>query len=305
MTRKLLPLAIGLALSPAGFAQTQSNPDMPARPPPVDPSIPVTYVGSNLRVSLGVDQDGDVLGEILGILGKTDDHAWLGQLWLGKGGAGGVQIDYHWLHGSADDAGDAASVWKVFGAGDQNEWKDRKATLGLGWEKQDFTIDGYYSHSISGSHLTNTTTDTTTSTINGSDAGGAYTQTQTIETLTNFYEHPYENGVGVRIGKYFDDPLLRVRGGLDYEPAAYSSDQVTLSLGHRQVFRQYRFQSFAAGRSTAQGRRFRDRQERHARLAVAALRVRPIIPSRASRTRWCRSTGKCPTRPRRRRSRRR
>lgn len=234
MTRKLLPLAIGLALSPAVFAENPSNSD-PARPPPVDPSIPVTYVGSNLRVSLGVDQDGDVLGEILGILGKTDDHAWLGQLWLGNGGAGGVQVDYHWLHGSAD-SDDSASVWKVFGAGDQNQWKDRKATLGLGWERQDFSIDGYYSHSISGSRLTNTTTDTITSTINGSDAGGPYTQMQTIETLTHFYEHPYENGVGVRVGKYFDDPLLRVRGGLDYERGRFSSDQVTLSLGVDKYF---------------------------------------------------------------------
>jgi len=232
MIRKLLPLAVGLALSRAAFSQGQP-PANAQNPPPPDPTIPVTYVGSNLRVSLGVDDSGDVLGEILGILGKTDDHAWLGELWLGHGGSGGVQVDYHWLHGSADasdEKADNATIWKVFGAADQNEWKDRKATVGLGWERQDLTIDGYYSHSISGSRLTNTTNDIVTNTITGTDDGGPYTQVQTIDTLTHFYEHPYENGVGVRLGKYFDDPLIRVHGGVDYEVGHYSSDQVTLSL---------------------------------------------------------------------------
>ena len=83
MTRKLLPLAVGLALSRAAFAQGQPPAD-PQNPPPPDPAVPVTYVGSNLRVSLGVDDSGDVLGEVLGILGKTDDHAWLGELWLAR-----------------------------------------------------------------------------------------------------------------------------------------------------------------------------------------------------------------------------
>jgi len=237
MTRKLLPMAIGLALSSPGFAQAQGP--VEGNSPPVDASIPVTYVGSNLRVSLGVDEDGDVLGEILGILGKTDEHAWLGQLWLGQGGAGGVQIDYHWLRGSADDALDhpeSASIWKVFGAADQNAWKDRKVSLGLGWEKDDFSIDGYLMHAVSGSRLTNALTSTTTTEISGSDENGPYTQTQTIETFTKFYEHPYDNGVGVRLGKYFDDPLIRVRGGLDYERGSYSSDQFTLSLGIDKYF---------------------------------------------------------------------
>jgi outer membrane protein OmpA-like peptidoglycan-associated protein len=234
MSRKLLPIAVGFALSRAAFAEVES-PAVNPNAPPVDATMPVTYTGSNLRVSLGVDDDGDVLGEILAILGKTDDHAWLGELWLGQGGAGGVQLDYHWLHGAAD-APDDASIWKVFGAGDQNAWKDRKATLGLGWEKSDFSIDGYYSHSTSGSRLTNSATDTVTNIIDGTDADGPYTQTETIETLTKFYEHPYENGVGVRLGKYFDDPLIRVRGGVDYEKGHYGSDQFTLSLGVDKYF---------------------------------------------------------------------
>ena len=35
----------------------------------------------------------------------------------------------------------------------------------------------------------------------------------------------------MRFGKYFDEPLLRLRGGLDYERGKYNSDQWTLSLG--------------------------------------------------------------------------
>jgi outer membrane protein OmpA-like peptidoglycan-associated protein len=232
--RKVLPIAIGLALSSAGFAQ--NHPPQPVDPPSLagDATIPVTYVGANARVSLGVNEHGDVLGEILGILGKTDEHAWLGQLWLGQGGAGGVQVDYHWLHGSADAAiehPENASVLKAFGAFDQNVWKDRKLTLGAGWEKDDFSVDAYLMHATSGSRLTGTTLTTDVTQLGGSDANGDYTQTQTIDTLTQAFEHPYDNGIGARFGKYFDEPLLRVRGGLDYERGKYSSDQWTLSLG--------------------------------------------------------------------------
>ncbi|MEO7326055.1 MAG: Ig-like domain-containing protein [Dokdonella sp.] len=229
--RNLLALAIGLALSSAAFAQA----DPSATPPPTgDAMIPVTYVGANARVSLGVNEHGDVLGEVLGILGKTDEHAWLGQLWLGQGGAGGVQVDYHWLRGGSDAAieqPENASVMKVFGAVDQNAWKDRKVSLGAGWEKNDFSVDGYLMHATSGSRLAGTTLTTDVTQITGSDATGDYTQTQTIDTLTQAFEHPYDNGVGLRFGKYFDEPLLRVRGGLDYERGKYSSDQWTLSLG--------------------------------------------------------------------------
>ncbi len=230
--RKLLTVAIGFALSSTGFAQ--SNP-----PPPVDASIPLTYVGSNARVSLGVNEHGDVLGEILGILGKTDEHAWLAQLWLGQAGAGGVQLDYHWLRGSASDAiehPENTSVLKAFGAFDQNAWKDRKVSLGFGWEKDDFSVTGYLMHATSGARLLNTSLTSVVSQINGSDGQGAYTQTQTIDTLTQFFEHPYDNGIGARFGKYFDEPLLRLRGGLDYERGKYSSDQWTLSLGLDKYF---------------------------------------------------------------------
>jgi len=237
MHRRLLPVAIGFALSSTGWAQTGAAPGT-TPPPQEDGTIPVTYVGSNARVSLGIDDDGDVLGEILAILGKDEDSAWLGQLWLGDGGAGGVQVGYHWLHGEAGterEPGDA-SVLKAFGAFDQNAWKDRKATLGLGWEKKDFSVDAYLMHATTGARATGTESFTDTIVHEGSDANGPYTQVETIETLVERFEHPYDNGVGVRFGRYFDQPLLRVRGGLDYERGDYSSSQWTLSLGIDKYF---------------------------------------------------------------------
>lgn len=226
---RTLPLCIAFALASTANAQPPTDPSVS------DPTIPVTYVGSNARVSLGVNHDGDVLGEILAILGKTDESAWLGELWLGQGGAGGIQLGYNRLRGAADS--DKASVWKFFAAGDQNAFKDRKATVGLGWEREDLFFSGYVSHATTGTRLVDTNLVTATTTLTGSDAQGAYTQTQTIETLTRFFEHPYENGAGLRLGAYFDDPLLRVRGGVDYEKGKFSSNQTTVSLGLDKLFR--------------------------------------------------------------------
>ena len=228
MIRKL-PFCIAFALA------TSANAQPPTEPVSGEATIPLTYVGSNARVSLGVNDDGDVLGEILAILGKTDESAWLGELWLGQGGAGGVQLGYNRLRGAADS--DKAAVWKFFAAGDQNMFKDRKATLGLGWERNDLFFSGYVSHATSSTRLVDTRLLSDTTTLSGSDANGAYTQTQTIETLIRSFEHPYENGVGLRLGSYFDEPLLRVRGGFDYEKGKFGSSQTTLSLGIDKLFR--------------------------------------------------------------------
>lgn len=230
MMIRRLPLCIAVALATAAHAQTVPDPMVGS-----ETSIPLTYVGSNARISLGINDDGDVLGEILGILGKTDESAWLAELWLGQGGAGGVQLGYNWLRGEPESG--SASVWKVFAAGDQNVFKDRKATLGLGWERNDRFVSGYFSHATTGKRLVDTQFVTETNTLTGNDATGAYTQIQTLETLTDFFERPYENGVGVRFGGYFDKPLLRVRGGLDYEKGKFDSDQTTVSLGVDKLFR--------------------------------------------------------------------
>ncbi|WP_257386237.1 Ig-like domain-containing protein [Tahibacter caeni] len=238
MRRSLLALSIALALS----AASAQEPGAPPRPAADDPSIPVTYVGSNARVSLGIDQDGDVNGEALGIFGFDGDSAWIAQLWLAEHGAGGAQLDYHWLLGGKTrqdsiDHPDDVRVAKAFVAVDQNIWHDRKATLGVGYQKNDFFIDGYVSGALTGERQVGSRIDTTNSVLTGIENGHAYTQTQTVSVVTDAFEHPYEKGVGVRLGRYFDESLWRLRGGLDYERGKFSSDQVTLSLGVDKYFR--------------------------------------------------------------------
>jgi outer membrane protein OmpA-like peptidoglycan-associated protein len=237
---RTLPFCIAIALASTAHAQTTPENAM-------DATVPITYVGSNARVSLGINDDGDVLGEILGILGKTDESAWLAELWLGQGGAGGVQLGYNWLRGEPESG--SASVWKVFAAGDQNVFKDRKASLGLGWERNDLFFSGYLTHATSGKRLVDSDLDIDVNTLTGSDANGNWTQTQTIETLTEFFERPYENGVGLRFGGYFDEPLIRVRGGLDYEKGKFDSSQATVSVGVDKYFRNSGFSLTLQGES--------------------------------------------------------
>ncbi|WP_313912552.1 Ig-like domain-containing protein [Tahibacter sp.] len=233
MRRSLLALSISLALSATAVAQEQAA---PPKPQANDPSIPITYVGTNSRVSLGVNDDGDINGEALGIFGFDGDSAWIAQLWLAEHGAGGVQLDYHWLWGGKTrqdtiDNPDGVRVAKAFVAVDQNIWNDRKATIGVGYQKNDFFVDGYVSGALTGNRFVRTDTDTTTTVLTGIENGHAYTQNQTVSVITDAFEKPYEKGIGLRLGQYFDDGLWRLRGGLDYERGKYDSDQATLSLG--------------------------------------------------------------------------
>lgn len=233
MRRSLLALSISLALSAGAVAQEQA---VSPKPLANDPGIPITYVGTNSRVSLGVNDDGDINGEALGIFGFDGDSAWIAQLWLAEHGAGGVQLDYHWLWGgktrqdSIDDPG-SVRVAKAFVAVDQNVWNDRKATLGVGYQNNDFFVDGYVSGALTGNRYVGTGIDTTTTVLTGIENGHAYTQNQTVSVTTDAFEKPYEKGIGLRLGQYFDDGLWRLRGGLDYERGKYDSDQATLSLG--------------------------------------------------------------------------
>ncbi|MBL8299503.1 MAG: tandem-95 repeat protein [Rhodanobacteraceae bacterium] len=232
MRRSLLALSISLALT----AVAAQEPDATRKAATDEPSVPVTYVGSNARVSLGVNDDGDVNGEALGIFGFDGDSAWIAQLWLAQHGAGGVQLDYHWLLGGKTrqdtiNDPDSVRVAKAFVAVDQNVWNDRKATLGVGYQKNDFFVDGYLSAALTGNRYAGTQTDTSTTLLTGVQNGHAYTQTQTVSVVTDAFEHPYEHGIGLRLGQYFDDALWRLRGGLDYERGKFSSDQATLSLG--------------------------------------------------------------------------
>ena len=199
----------------------------------------LSYQGDANRVGIGVDNDGDVYGEFFYLFNDSQENAWLGEGWVSKG-AGGLKLNYHWLSGlSFEEAAaqpDEARVNKAFIAVDQNAFDDRKATLGLGFEKQQYFLGGYVSREFTGRRFVGQTIDTIVDQISGVQDGRDFLQDRTIQTITRLYEHPYEYGVGVRLGRYFDDSLFRVRGGLDYEDGKQGSSQFTASLGFEKFF---------------------------------------------------------------------
>jgi outer membrane protein OmpA-like peptidoglycan-associated protein len=244
MRRAPLTLAIAAVLASASvLAQDVGN------DPALDgarTSVPLSYVGSDTRLSLGIDDDGNVLGEILKIFGNDGDSSWLAQGWLGHGGAGGVQLDYHWLRGgSLDDAitragngsADKLSIGKAFVALDQNAFEDRKASIGLGWEKENLSVDAYLSAGITGRRPAGTSSSSIDTILTGVENGRPFTQTQTVTTTTRLFDRPYDWGIGARVGRFFEGPLARLRGGLDYERGDSDADQFTLALGVDKYFR--------------------------------------------------------------------
>jgi outer membrane protein OmpA-like peptidoglycan-associated protein len=234
MTRTTLSLALGLALLQPAFAQQT--------PPPVEGQVPVSYVGSNARLSLGVSDDLDATGELLFVFGEDGDSAWLAEAWFGYGGAGGIKFDYHWLWGgrTRDDLLEDASnvrVAKAFVAIDQNPFDDRKATLGFGLEREHGFFDVYLSHGLTDERLADTDVLTTTRLLTGTEAGRPYQQLETTTLTTRTFFQAYDWGVGLRGGRHFEESLWRVRGGLDYEIGDFDSHQTTASIGLDKMFR--------------------------------------------------------------------
>ncbi len=219
MQKRILFVAIAVALAGAAAAPAAAQ-DADSRGS--GGVIPISHVGSNARIGLGLDQDGNVQGEALGIFGYDGTRAFLAEGWLGDGGAGGIKFAYNWLWGSrsVDDsihAPDTVLVTKLFAALDQNAFDDRKATLGFGWERRKLGVDLYYARALTDERLIAHRSERTVEQVTGNDGGRPYRQEITIDTLTEQFEHPYQHGVGVRFSRYFEPALLRVRAGLDHE----------------------------------------------------------------------------------------
>ncbi|MCG8428912.1 MAG: OmpA family protein, partial [Chromatiales bacterium] len=188
-------------------------------------NVQMDYLGDRSRIGVGINSDGDVNGEFLHVFSEDEKAAWLGEGWIGSGGAGGLKLNYHWLSDSTDN------VYKAFAAIDQNADQDRKLILGGGIEHENIFFEGYLAHALSDERLINSRSESIEETLSGTDSTGSYQQTQTTTTITNIYESPYDHGVGLRVGRFYDQQLMRVRGGVDYEWGDYSSDQLTFSLG--------------------------------------------------------------------------
>lgn len=238
MTRTLLSVALAAALAQPVAAQSVNDQETL---PTSGGSVPISYVGSNARVSLGVDQDLRLLGDLFFVLAENDHSAWLAEGWLGHGGAGGAKLGYNWLWGgmTGDDSINRpheVTVAKAFLAVDQNAFDDRKATLGVGFEREHGFVDVYASRALSDERLLSSNNVSTQREITGTDNGRPWRQIETTNTITHRYAKPYDWGVGVRGGRFFDESLLRLRAGLDYEKGDHKSHQTTFSVGLDKFF---------------------------------------------------------------------
>ena len=202
--------------------------------------INYAYTGDDTRLGIGITEDGEFIADFLKSFGTTYHSNWMGQAWYSDG-AGGFELDYHWIGGvdSEEDLinnNDGLKINKLIFALDQNVFHDRKFTLGFGRESQSifWSING--SKAVTGTRLISDTSIFSEETINGFIGNHATTQLRTIEDITRIFEHPYDWGIGGRIGKYFDSSLLRLTGGLDYEQGKFNSDQISASVDLEKYF---------------------------------------------------------------------
>ena len=202
--------------------------------------INYAFSGDQARVGIGITDDGEFIGDFLKSFNSSYRSNWMAQGWFSDG-AGGLELDYHWISGAESeqdliDNGDSYKVNKLFFAIDQNTYDDRKFTFGGGREVNDRFWNVYASKALSGKRLVNTESSIVNNVLSGTINGVDFIQDQSIETITRTYEHPYDWGVGARIGKYFNSHLVRLTGGLDYESGDYNSDQLTASIDLEKYF---------------------------------------------------------------------
>ncbi len=227
-------LAVSLAL--AGAVAAQAQVDANDEPVSMQQSPTFNFVGDRYRIGVGVDSEFDFIGEFQASLSETDRTALIGEGWLGRDGAAGLKLNYHWLFNTTTEEGPDGPVYtdgrvaKLFLAADQNQLDDRKLTFGAGYEYQNWFFAGYGMTALSSERLVSQTIDIDERLVTGTVDGRGFTRTDTIETIIDLFEEPYEWGLGLRAGRYFDNQLVRLRGGLDYESGDFGSSQTTGSL---------------------------------------------------------------------------
>ena len=216
--------------------------DAEQQPRSANQSPTFTFIGDRYRIGVGVDTEFDVIGEFMATLHETPRSAWLGEGWLGKEGAGGVKLNYHWLVRGQSEQGPDGPVYvdghiaKLFLAADQNQHDDRKLTFGFGWEHEDFFVGAYGMRAMTGARLINRAVDLQDFTVTGQIDGRDFTRIDTLQRITEIFEKPYDWGLGLRAGRYFDNRLLRLRGGMDYERGDFGNSQFTASMSLDRFF---------------------------------------------------------------------
>jgi outer membrane protein OmpA-like peptidoglycan-associated protein len=241
-------LLFGAVIVSPSIAQTAPDPGKPT------PGAALRYVGGDTRIGIGIDSELDARGELYQVLQSSETSATLGELWAARR-AGGLKLSHQWAN-----AGKTA-VNKVFIAADQGENSARKLSLGGGQEYQNWFWNTYVSKGISGERLALRSTGTSTATVTGTDGGRSFTQDLTTTVVGDLFERPYDLGIGLRAGHFYEGPLVRVTGGLDYEwgkkrgatyncigagaagvstvcppSSTYANNQTTLSLSAEKFF---------------------------------------------------------------------
>ncbi|MHB9100801.1 MAG: Ig-like domain-containing protein [Sulfuricella sp.] len=188
------------------------------------------YVGSNGRIGVGYDTITKLRGEAYWVFSEDSLAAWIGEGWA-SGSAGGLKLNYHWTPDRGTEKATSQSVRKLFAAVDQNNQRDQKLTLGGGLEQENLFFGAYVSAALSGRRAISETSSTLGETIFATEQDGRqYSQDIFTTTRLRLYERPYDYGLGARLGRYFNESLIRLSGGLDYEWGQDSSHQTTLSV---------------------------------------------------------------------------
>ncbi|WP_376691372.1 OmpA family protein [Wenzhouxiangella sp. EGI_FJ10409] len=194
------------------------------------------FIGDRYRIGIGLDSEFDVIGEFEAALYESQRSSFVGDGWLGSEGAGGVKLNYHWLINETAEEGPDGPVYtdgnvaKLFVAADQNQLEDRKLTFGGGWEGRNWAFSGYGMSALSDERRVDITTSVEELLVTDQVDGRQFSRVDTIETVTEWFEEPYDWGLGLRAERFFENPLIRLRGGLDYEEGDHSSSQLTASL---------------------------------------------------------------------------
>lgn len=229
MRRHLLLLAFAVSVAVNGVVPSFAQESMSLSGS--DGSARVDYTGDDWRVGLGLSDEGDVVAELLGVLAMGERDSWVAEGWF-QDKAGGLKLNYHWLPGDGDPAmqDDLPGVWKLYVAADQNRWDDRKLSLGAGYEKENIFWSTQFSFGLTDERLVDDFSQLFEEFVTGTDPDGRpFRQLQTTNVLTETFEQAYDYGVGARVGRFFEEPNLRLQGGLDYEWGDFDSDQVTVS----------------------------------------------------------------------------
>jgi hypothetical protein len=214
---------------------------IPGQPQDGNPSIetpgelPMTYVGANDRVSVGIDKDGKTQGELMGVFGRNDEHAVVAQAWWEHGGAGGFQTDYNWLLGVTPEQAklhpEAVTVAKLSFGMNQDEFNNRQAAAAFSIERKQFFIDAYLAAKASGAHDAGELTSALQNIQNGTDVIGNFTQTTTTTTTTALQSQPYSYSTGLHGGHFSDALAARFQAGVDYDKGKQGAYETRASVG--------------------------------------------------------------------------